>query len=75
MKFLDSYNFLDSSLNKLSKAPKSFSSLGANVMEDELFKKMTYPYVKGQSNKSFYKPLILGTEDYFSTLKQSYSDF
>ena len=40
-------------------------------MEDQLFKnKLAYPYEKGQSIEFFYKPLKLGTEDYFSTLKQ-----
>ena len=45
-------------------------------MEDDLFKrKIAYPYEKGNTIESYYKPLKLGREDYFSTLKQSYSDF
>ena len=45
-------------------------------MEDELFKrKLAYPYEKSNTIESFYKPLKLGREDYFSTLKQSYPDF
>ena len=45
-------------------------------MEDELFKRdLAYPYEKGHSIESFYKPLKVGGKDYFSTLKQSYSDF
>ena len=45
-------------------------------MEDDLFKrKLAYPYEKGKNIESFYKPLKLGREDYFSTLKQSYPDF
>ena len=45
-------------------------------MEDDLFKrKLAYPYEKGNNIESFYKPLKLGREDYFSTLKQSYPDF
>ena len=45
-------------------------------MEDDLFKrKFAYPYEKGKTIESYYKPLKLGREDYFSTLKQSYPDF
>ena len=76
LKFLDSYRFLDASLDKLSTTLKSFPSLDANGMEDDLLKrKLAYPYEKGQTIESFYKPLKLGREDYFSTLKQSYPDF
>ena len=76
LKFLDSYRFLDASLDKLSKTLKSFPSLDANCMEYDLFKrKLAYPYEKGKTIKSFYKPLKLGREIYFSTLNQSYPDF
>ena len=45
-------------------------------MEDDLFKrKIAYPSEKGKTIESFYKPLKLGREDYFSSLKQSYADF
>ena len=45
-------------------------------MEDDSFKrKLAYPYEKSKTIESFYKPLKLGREDYFSTLKQSYPDF
>ena len=37
LKFLDSYNFLDASLEKLYTTLKSFPSLDANGMEDDLF--------------------------------------
>ena len=76
LKFLDSYRFLDASLYKLSRTLTSFPSLDANGMEDALFKrKLAYPYEKGKNIESYYKPLKLGREDYFSTLKQSYPDF
>ena len=45
-------------------------------MKDNLFKqKLASPYEKGKTIESFYKPLKLGKEDYFSTLKQLYPDF
>ena len=76
VKFLDSYRFLDASLDKLSMTLSSFPSLDKNGMEDDLFKrKLAYPYEKGNNIESYYKPLKLGREDYFSTLKQSYPDF
>ena len=76
LKFLNSYRFLDANLDKLSTTLKAFPSLDANGMEDDLFKqKLAYPYEKGKTIESFYQPLKLGREDYFSTLKQSYPDF
>ena len=67
---------MDAKLDKLSTTLKSFPSLGANGMEDDLFKrKLVYPYEKGKTIEAFYKPLKIGREDYFSTLKQSYLDF
>ena len=76
LKFLDSYRFLDASLDKLSTTLKFFPSLDANGMKDDLFKpRLAYPYEKGKTYESYYKPLKLGREDYFSTLKQSYPDF
>ena len=73
---MDSYRFLDASLDKLSTTLKSFPSLDANGMEDDLFqRKLAYSYEKGKIIDSYYKPLKLGREDYFSTLKQSNPDF
>ena len=46
--FSDSYRFFDASLDKLSTTLKSFPSLDANSMEDDLFKrKIAYPYENG----------------------------
>ena len=76
LKFLDSYRLLDASLDKLSLKLTSFPSLDKNGIEDDLFKrKLADPYEKGKTIESYYKPLNLGREDYFSTLKQSYPDF
>ena len=76
LKFLDSYRFLDASLDRLSLTLTSFPSLDKNGMEDDLFKrKLAYPYEKGKNIQLYYKPLKLGREDYFSTLKQSCPDF
>ena len=73
---MGSFVFLDASLDKLSTTLKSFPSLDANGMEDDLFKrKLAYPYEKVKTIESFYKPLKLGREDYFSTLKKLYPDF
>ena len=63
-------------MDKLSPTLKSFSSLDKNGVEDDLFKrKLAYPYEKGETIQSYYKPWKLCGEDYFSTLKQSYPDF
>ena len=45
-------------------------------MENGLFKgKLAYPFEKGKTIESYYEPLKLGRESYFSALKQSYPDF
>ena len=76
LKFVNSYRFLDAKLDKLSTTLKTFPSLDANGMKDDLSKrKLAYSYEKGKTIDSFCKQLKLGTEDYFSTLKQSYPHF
>ena len=63
-------------MDKLCTTLKSFPSLHANGMEDDLFKrKLVYSYEKGKTIESFYEALKLGREDYFSSLKKSYPDF
>ena len=67
---------MDASLDRLSTTLKSFPCLDANGVQDDLFKqKVAYPYEKGKTIESFYKPLKLGRDDYFSTWKQSYPNF
>ena len=70
LKFLVRYKFSDASLDNLATTLKSFPSLDAIGMEDVLFKrKLAYTYEKGKTIESIYKPLKLGTEDYFFILK------
>ena len=77
LEFLDSYILFDANLDILSTTLKSFPSVDANGMEDEVFKRklFAYPYENSKTIESIHKPLNLGREDYFSTLKQSYPDF
>ena len=72
LKIFDSYRFLDASWDKVPTTLKSFPSLDANRMKDDLFKRnLAYPYEKGKSIESVYKSLKLGTEGNFSNLTQS----
>ena len=76
MIFLNSYRFLDASLDKLSTTESPLPSLDANGVEDGMFKgNWAYSSEKCQYIKSFYKQQKLGRENYISTLKQAYSDF
>ena len=73
LRFLDSYRFLSSSLNKLVKSLDSLPIMDENGFIDKLFKKkLAYPYEYFKLD-IFDKPLNLTKEDYWSTLTQSYS--
>ena len=76
LKYLDSYIFLDASLDKLSLTLTSFPSLDKNGMEDDSFKrKLAYPYEKGKTIESYYKTLKLGREDFFFYFETFISGF
>ena len=71
LRFLDSYRFLSTNLDKLVKSINSFPILDDNGLDDELFKKkLTYPY-KVFTLNNFQEPLNLTKEDFWSTLKQT----
>ena len=78
LRFLDSYRFLSSSLDKLVKSLDNFPIMKLEGMSDDLFKKkLAYPYeylnLDTQSaSGNFHEPLNLTKEDYWSTLTQSY---
>ena len=72
LRFLDSYRFLSSSLDKLVKSLDSFPIMDENGFKDKLFKKkLAYPY-EYLNLDNFQEPLNLTKEDYWSTLTQSY---
>ena len=72
LRFLDSYRFLSSSLNKLVKSLDNFPIMKLEGMSDDLFKKkLAYSY-EYLNLDNFQEPLNLTKEDYWSTLTQSY---
>ena len=72
LRFLDSYRFLSSSLDKLVKSLDNFPIMKLEGMSDDLFKKkLAYPY-EYLNLDNFQEPLNLTEEDYWSTLTQSY---
>ena len=72
LRFLDSYRFLSSSLDKLVKSLDNFPIIKLEGMSDDLFKKkLAYPY-EYLNLDNFQEPLNLTKEDYWSTLTQSY---
>ena len=71
LKFLDSYRFLSTNLDKLVKSINSFPIMDENGFDDELFKKkLAYPYEYFNLG-NFQEPLNLTKEDFWSTLKQT----
>ena len=72
LRFLDSYRFLSSGLDKLTKSINNFPILDSNGFKDPIFKKkLAYPY-EYLNLSIFQEPLNITKEDYWSTLKQSY---
>ena len=72
LRFLDSYRFLSSSLDKLVKSLDNFPIMKLEGMSDDFFKKkLAYPY-EYLNLDNFQEPLNLTKEDYWSTLTQSY---
>ena len=72
LRFLDSYRFLSSKLDKLVKSLDSFPIMDENGFKDKVFKKkLAYPY-EYLNLDNFQEPLNLTKEDYWSTLTQSY---
>ena len=72
LRFLDSYRFLSSSLDKLVRSLDSFPIMDENGFKDKLFKKkLAYPY-EYLNLDNFLEPLNLTKEEYWSTLTQSY---
>ena len=72
LRFLDSYRFLSSSLQKLVASVDTLRYMNSEGLIDDLFKKkLAYPYEKFNPN-NFQKPINLRKEDYWSTLTQSY---
>ena len=70
LRFLDSYRFLNSGLDKLVKSINTFPIMDENGLDDELFKKkLAYPY-EYLNLSNIQEPLNLSPEDFWSTLKQ-----
>ena len=72
LRFLDSYRFLSSSLQKFIASLDTLKYMNSEGLIDDLFKKkLAYPYEKINLN-NFQEPLNLTKKDYWSTLTQSY---
>ena len=72
LRFLDSYRFLSSSLDRLVRSLDNLPVMDENGFIDKLFKKkLAYPYEYFNLD-NFDKPLNLTKEEYWSTLTQSY---
>ena len=72
LRFLDSYRFLQSSLDKLAQSLNDFPIMKSQQLDDSLLlKKLAYAY-EYFSESNFDQPLDLKKEHFYSTLKQSY---
>ena len=72
LRFLDSYRFLSCSLQKLIASLDTSKYMDSEVFFDDLCKKkLAYPYEK-LNLENMSQSLNLSTEDYWSTLTQSY---
>ena len=71
LRFLDSYRFLNSSLDKLIRSVDSLPIMELEGMSDELFKKkLAHPYEYFILD-NFQEPTNLTKDDFWSTLKQT----
>ena len=72
LRFLDSYRFLSSSLDKLVRNENEFPILDSFGWSDELLKqKLAYPY-EHFTSRNLHQKLQLKKEGYWSTLTQSF---
>ena len=71
LRFLDSYRFLSTNLDKLVKSINSFPIMDENGLDDELFKKKLAYLYEYLNLSNFQEPLNLTKEDFWSTLKQT----
>ena len=72
LRFLDSYRFLSSSLDKLVKSLDSLPIMDENGFKDKLFKKKLAYLYEYLNLDNFQEPLNPTKEDYWSTLTQFY---
>ena len=71
LRFLDSYRFLSSTLQKLIASLDTLKYMNSEGLIDDLLKKkLAYPYEKFNLNN--FQETFLTKEDYWSTLTQSY---
>ena len=72
LRFLDSYRFLQSSLDKLAQSVNDFPIMKSQQLDDPiLLKKLAFAY-EFFNPENFDQPLNLKKEHFYSTLKQSY---
>ena len=71
LRFLDSYHFLSTNLDKLVKSINSFPIMDENGLDDEIFKKKLAYLYEVFILSNFQEPLNLTKEGFWSTLKQT----